>query len=282
MAEAGANRLGIEMLTLLGMPPVDHVRLAAELGCVGISSGLTGLPLSMFGVTDFAPYPMWSLRDDAALRRETIAAMRDSGVHIALGEGFRARSDGDARYFLGDLDLMAELGARRINAICIEEAMVADGSAVAQLGVLADLTAERGMVFTIEFTPPHGISSFDRALEVCRQIGQGRARVLVDSMHFFRTGGTVEALQAVDPDWIGYAQMCDGRLAPWDEGYFGEAMFARQVPGEGELPLREWIAALPADCEIGLEVPRLDVLRAGTSPRDHAARVVVAARELGA
>jgi hypothetical protein len=30
------NRLGIEMLTLLGMPPVDHVQLAAELGCVSI------------------------------------------------------------------------------------------------------------------------------------------------------------------------------------------------------------------------------------------------------
>lgn len=282
MSERGVNRLGIEMLTLLGMPPVDHVRLAGELGCVGISTGLTGLPLTMFGITDFAPYPMWSLRDDPALRREMIAAMRDCGVHIALGEGFRARSDGDVREASADLDLMAELGARRINAICIEEAMVADGSAVEQLGVLADLTAERGMVFTIEFTPPHGINSFDRALEVCRQIGPGRARVLVDAMHFFRTGGTVEQLQATDPDWIGYAQLCDGRMAGWDEGYFGEAMFARQVPGEGELPLREWIAALPADCEIGLEVPRLDDLRGGTSPREHAARVVAAARELGA
>src|SRR5215207_5428887 len=104
MSEAGINRLGIEMLTVLGMPPVDHVRLAGELGCVGISTGLTGLPLTMFGITDFAPYPMWSLRDDPALRRETIAAMRDCGVHIALGEGFRARSDGDVRDFLGDLD----------------------------------------------------------------------------------------------------------------------------------------------------------------------------------
>jgi sugar phosphate isomerase/epimerase len=282
VSEGPVNRLGIEMLTLLGMPPVDHVRLAAELGCAGISSGLTGLPLTMFGINDFAPYPMWSLRDEPALRRETIAAMRDTGVHIALGEGFRARSNGDVRDFVGDLDLMAELGARRINAICVEDAMVADGSAAEQLGVLADLTADRGMVFTIEFTPPHGINSFERALEVCRQIGQGRARVLVDSMHFFRTGSTVEALKAVDPDWIGYAQLCDGRLAPWDEGYFGEAMFARQVPGEGELPLREWIAALPEACEIGLEVPHLNVLREGTSPRDHAARVVTAARELGA
>jgi sugar phosphate isomerase/epimerase len=264
------------------MPPVEHVRLAAELGCAAISSGLTGLPLTMFGITDFAPYPMWSLRDDPALRRETLAAMRDTGVHIGLGEGFRARSDGDVRDVAADLDLMAELGALRINAICIEEAMFADGSAHDQLAILSELTIERDMAFTIEFTPPSGISSFERALEVCKHIGQGKARVLVDAMHFFRTGGTVDQLKAVDPDWIGYAQMCDGRLAPWDEGYFAEAMFARGIPGEGELPLREWIAALPGDCEIGLEVPRLDDLRSGMSPRDHAARVVKAARELGA
>ncbi len=276
------NRLGVEMLTLLGMPPVEHVKLAAELGCVAISSGLTGLPLTMFGITDFAPYPLWSLRDDPALRRETIAAMRDTGVHIGLGEGFRARSDGDVRDFAADLDLMAELGARRINAICIEDAMVADGSGQDQLATLADMAIARGMAFTIEFTPPHGINSFERALEACAHIGRGKARVLVDSMHFFRTGGTIDKLRAVDPDWIGYAQMCDARLAPHDDDYFMTAMFARGVPGEGELPLREWVAALPADCEIGLEVPRLDDLRGGMSARDHAARVVAAARELGA
>lgn len=282
MSAPAINRLGIEMLTLLGMNPVEHIKLAGELGCACISTGLTGLPLTMFGIDDFAPHPMWSLRDDAALRREMIAAMRDCRVHIGLGEGLRARSDGDVREFTGDLDLMAELGARRINAICIEDAMVDDGSAVDQLGVLADMTAERGMVFTIEFTPPVGINSFERALEVCQQIGQGRARVLVDTMHHFRTGGTVAQVADAGPDWIGYAQLCDARLAPWDEGYFGEAMFARLVPGEGELPLREFIAALPADCEIGLEVPRLDDLRSGMSPQDHAARVVAAARELGA
>lgn len=270
------------MLTLLGMPPVEHVKVAAELGCVAISSGLTGLPLTMFGVEDFAPYAMWSLRDDPALRRETIAAMRDTGIHIGLGEGFRASSDGDARDFTRDLDLMAELGALRINAICIEEAMFADGSAHDQLAMLAELTIERGMVFTIEFTPPYGINSFERALEVCRHVGPGKARLLVDSMHFFRTGGTVEKLNAVDPDWIGYAQMCDGKLAPYDDEYFMTAMFGRGIPGEGELPLREWVAALPETCEIGLEVPRLDDLRGGISPRDHAARVVAAARELGA
>jgi sugar phosphate isomerase/epimerase len=271
------NRLGIEMLTLLGMPPVEHVKLAAELGCIGISTGLTGLPLSMFGLSDVF-YPAWSLRDDPALRREMIAAMRDTGVHVGLGEGFRARLGGDVRDYAADLDIMAELGALRINAICMDEDL---DMARDQLGILADMAIARGMAFTIEFTPPTGINCFDAALDACQHIGKGRAAVLVDSMHFFRTGGTVDQLEAADPAWIGYAQICDGRMAPHDDGYMMEAMFARGVPGAGELPLREWVAALPQTCDISLEVPRLDDLRSGISPRDHAARCVTAARELG-
>ena len=276
------GRLGIEMLTLLGMPPVEYIRLAAELGCTEVSTGLSGLPLTKFGITDFAPWPLWSLRDDAALRREMIAAMRDSGVAIGLGEGFRVAPDIDARDSAADLDIMAELGAKRINAICMDEDMVAASTAAGdQLGILAELAAARGMVFTMEFFPHTGISSLERALALVDHIGRGKAKVLLNSTHLFRTGGTVAQVAALDPDVIGYCQLSDGRNAPPDDAYFATAMFARDVPGQGQLPLRELIAVLPKDLTISLEVPRLDDLRGGMSPRDHAARCVAAARAMG-
>jgi len=59
-------------------------------------------------------------------------------------------------------------------------------------------------------------------------------------------------------------------------------MFERKVPLEGELPLREWLVARPGDIWIGLEVPGIEELIAGLSPRDWAARVVAGARALGA
>ena len=272
------NRLGIEMLTLLGMPPVEYVKLASELGCVSVSTGLSGLPLTMFGITDFAPYPMWSLRDDAALRREMIAAMRDTGVKVGLAEGFSAKSDADTSAFAADLDIFAELGAERLNAICMEDDM---GMATDQLGKLAAMAAERGMVFTIEFFPSEGIHSFERVLQVVDGIGRDKAKVLLDSMHFFRTGGTLEKLQAAGTDVIGYVQLADAPNTPPGDSYFMDAMFARQVPGEGQLPLRELIAALPDDMPISLEVPRLDDIKA-KGGRAHAAHVVEAARALGA
>lgn len=267
------------MLTLLGMPPVEYIRLAGELGCAEVSTGLSGLPLTMLGITDFAPYPEWSLRDDPALRREMKAAMDDTGVRIGLGEGFSATSDGDVRDFAGDLDLLAELGALRINAICMEDGFDMGRD---QLAVLSEMSIERGLVFTIEFFPPAGISSLEKALEVIDHIGRGKARLLLDTTHLFRTGGTVEQIAALDPDMIGYVQLSDGRNAPFDENYMADAMFARTVPGEGELPLRELIEVLPEDVTVSLEVPRLDDLRNGMSPRDHAARCVEAARALGA
>jgi sugar phosphate isomerase/epimerase len=138
----------------------------------------------------------------------------------------------------------------------------------------------RGMVFTIEFFPSDGINSFERALQVIDGIGRDKAKLLLDSMHFFRTGGTLEKLSAVGNEIIGYVQLADSSDAPPDDGYFMDAMFARDVPGQGALPLRALIAALPADMPISVEVPRLeDIKRLG--PREHTRRVVEAARALG-
>lgn len=271
------NRLGMEMLTVLSMPPADYVRLAGKLGCATVSSGLSGLPFDRYGVAP-APYPAWSLRDDPALRRETLAALRDTGVKIGLAEGFSATAAEDVDRFAADLDIFAELGAVRLNGICLEDDMV---MAVDQLGKLADMARERGMSFTIEFFPCDGINSFERALAVIDGIGRDRAQVLLDTMHFFRTGATLQDLRAAGPDAVGYVQLADSPNVPPDEHYFRDAMFARLVPGEGELPLRELIAALPADMPISVEVPRLADMQA-EGPRAYAERVIAAARGLGA
>jgi sugar phosphate isomerase/epimerase len=137
------------------------------------------------------------------------------------------------------------------------------------------------MVFTIEFFPSEGINSFERVLQVIDSIGGGKAKVLLDSMHFFRTGGTLEKLEAAGTDVVGYVQLADAPNTPPGESYFMDAMFARDVPGEGGLPLRELIAALPADMPISVEVPRLGDLKS-MGPRAHTALVVEAARALGA
>jgi len=268
------NRLGIEMLTLYGMPPVDHVRLAGELGCAAISTGLMRMPMAMFGKDEL--YPEWSLLEDKALRGEMKAAMADCGVHVGLGEGFRVAPEIEVANYGPQLDIFAELGARTINAIGMEPDAA---RSLDQYGVIAGMVRARGMDFVIEFAPPHAIDTAEAALRIADALGHDRCGLLVDAMHFFRSGGTVEQLATLP---VRYAQMCDvPRAAPEGVSYMQEAMFERRVPGAGELPLAEWVAALPADCEIGLEVPNLARVQS-LGARDHAAEAVNAARALGA
>jgi len=265
------------MLTTLGMPPVEYVRLAAELGCSEVSSGLSGLPLSMFGL-DEEFYPEWSLPDAPALRREMIAAMRDTGVAIGLGEGFRAHADEDVEGQIPSLDLMAELGALRINAIGLDP----DRSrCFDQLAKLAGLVAERGMVFTVEFCPGFAVGTFGDVMELIDHIGPGSCRLLLDTMHFCQTGGSVDRIAKLDPDAIGYVQLADSPAHVPESEYMNFAMFERCVPGTGELPLRELIEALPEDVTISVEVPNLAALRS-LGAHEHASQCVAAARGLGA
>jgi len=83
--------LAIERQTVFGLPPVEFVRLAADLGCGRIAIVLSGSPYNPHA------YEPYSLRDDAGLRRRMTAAMRERGVSLSLGEGFTVRPGSDAR-----------------------------------------------------------------------------------------------------------------------------------------------------------------------------------------
>ena len=210
--------------------------------------------------------------------REVKAALHDTGIRIALGEGFRVRDDGDVRDRAAGLDLMADLGAERINAVSMEHELARTHD---QLALLAEMVIERGMMFTVEFAPPNAINSLDSALTAIAHIGAGRASLMIDAMHFFRSGASVESLAALDPDLIGYAQLCDAPLVSAGGTYMQEAMFGRLVPGDGEFPLAELVSALPEHLDIGLEIPNVAAALVAGSPSDVAARSVAAARALG-
>jgi hypothetical protein len=79
------DRIGIEMLSVFGMPPIEFVHLTADLGCRYITTGMVG-----FAPVKTLRYQLFSLRDDPQLRRDLLAAMDGRGVSILLG-GSRTR-----------------------------------------------------------------------------------------------------------------------------------------------------------------------------------------------
>ncbi len=265
------SRLGIELLSVFGLDPVAHVHLAADLGCGHISSGLSPAPFNPHG------YAPWSLREDAALRRATIAAMRERSVTISLGEGFAVRPGVEMRDRAEEFDLMAELGAECLGGVGMEPDLARSDD---QFAVLADMAAARGMTATIEFVPGLAIGTLDAAVALVRRIDRANFRVLVDAMHLFRSGGTCAALTALDPALIGYAQLCDVPLVATDPDYFREASFERGSPGTGDLPLAAFVAALPRNIAIGLEVPMFARASAGEPPATRLRPAVAAAHGL--
>jgi len=265
------NRLGIELLSVFGMSPVEQVGLAADLGCGHISSGLTQFQVNPHG------YAPWSLKDDRALRREMIAAMRDRNVSLSLGEGFAVRPGIDVRDRADELDIMAELGARCLGGVAMEPDAA---RLIDQFATLVEMAEARGLKVTIEFAPVLPVANLDQALALVAAVNRPDFRVLVDAMHFFRSGGALTALAALDSNLIGYAQLCDAPLVAKESDYMREATFERRAPGAGELPLAAFAAALPDTVVISLEVPMLAAAEAGVSPIARLRPAVEAARRL--
>jgi sugar phosphate isomerase/epimerase len=264
------NRLGIEHQTVFGLPPVEFVHLAADLGCSYIAIGLTG---GLYNPHGYEPY---SLRDDASLRHRMLRAMRERGVSISLGEGFAVRPGVEMTGFAADLDIMGELGVTRVNTVSMDPDLP---RTLLEFGVLIDMASERGMETTIEFAPSLTIRDLDAALAAIRYVDRPGFRLLVDTMHLVRAGFGPADLAAIDPALIGYVQLSDHTLLQRGALY-GVDTVERMVPGEGELPLREILAVIPADVVIGLEVPMRSRAEGGESSEGRARRCVQAARIL--
>lgn len=240
------ERLGLDLMSAFGLPPVEYVNLAADLGCSHVTTGFTPLPWNPCG------FPAWSLREDRELRRALMAVLCERNVAISVAAGFSLRRDVDVRDLAADIDLAAELGARQVGTVGMDPDVP---RAHDQLAALTEMASERGMQVVLDYAPHQVINTLSGACDALRHTGSPDALLSLDAMHVFRAGGTIAEVAALDPALIGYAQLCDvPRLAPHDD-YGREASFERLVPGEGELPLADFVAVLPRTVLIGVEVP---------------------------
>src|SRR5437870_672081 len=129
----------------------------------------------------------------------------------------------------------------------------------------------------LEFMPWTEISSIVSAGEVLAKANRANGGLIVDALHFNRTGATLDELRGVPRAWLHFAQLCDARReAPRShEELIFEARNARMPPGEGALDLISLIRVLPADLPISIEVP---TAAAGVPAVQRARRAYEAAR----
>jgi sugar phosphate isomerase/epimerase len=263
--------LGIEFISVLGLPPVEFVHLAADLGCRHISTALSAQPLESLG------YPAFSLKDDVRLRQDLLTATEDRGVGISLGEGMVITARSEVSDLAADLDVMAELGVAQVNSLSFD---VDRNRTFDQLAMLTELAAERGIGTTIEMAPGLTIGDLSAVMAAIKHVGRPDLRLLVDTMHWVRSGYGAAELREIEPAKIGYVQLSDTTLKPRMKSYLEEAMYERMAPGDGELPLAEILGAVPGDVVVGLEIPMRGLAESGVGPMDRLRPCVASAREL--
>jgi sugar phosphate isomerase/epimerase len=264
------DRIGIEFITGLGMDPVAFVHAVADLGCRHCGIALAPIVTIDDGAR-------WSLRSDAALRRATADALAGRGVSLSVAVGFLIWPDKDIRETAGDLDLLAELGARRVNILSLDPDRARSFD---QFGAFAEIAAARGMTTVVEFVPGMTVGDLATAVTAVRHVARPDFGVLIDAMHLFRTGSGAADVAALDPALIGYVQLCDVPLVSTHASYADEARYDRRAPGDGELPLSGLVAAIPAGMLLGLELPMRDRALAGLAMAERVAPAVAATRAL--
>ncbi len=146
---------------------------------------------------------------------------------------------------------------------------------VLRFGELCRTSADAGLNCCLEFLPILSLKTLDEALDVIHQVNAPNAGILVDSHHLDRSGSSPADLAGIDPSVFRYAQLND---APADPGpnLHADAMDNRSSPGEGELPLVDFVNALPANTPLSMEVRSAALRDAFPDPADRARSVLKA------
>jgi sugar phosphate isomerase/epimerase len=94
---------------------------------------------------------------------------------------------------------------------------------------------------------------------------------MIDPLHLSRSGGMPSDLDTVR-ERIFIAQLCDATdpMPATRDARIAESRTARLFPGQGNLPLFDFLDRLPAVCELEIEAPHPDDV--GRSPKERARR----------
>jgi sugar phosphate isomerase/epimerase len=156
----------------------------------------------------------------------------------------------------GFLEVSARLGARHVLVMSAEPE---EARTLERFCELCDRAAGYGLHVCLEFAIYTGVRTLAHAAEVVARSKRPNASVLIDALHFSRSGGLPAHVAHVDPSLFRYAQICDAgpdMPAPRDTpALIREARTGRLLPGEGVLPLAELVAALPASVPLAIEAP---------------------------
>jgi sugar phosphate isomerase/epimerase len=248
--------VGIGHLTMLDVAPPDLVTVAHDAGfdAVGIRAATIG-PAEQ----------VWPMAVGSPMLAETRRRLDDTGLRVLDVEIVRLTPATEPRGYGALFETGAALGARFVNVLADDPDLA---RARDNFAALAGHAREYGLRPVLEAMIYTKVRSLDDAVRIVEGTVGG---VTIDPLHLRRFGGNPAQIRAIDPAFFLYYQLCDaplrvprglprprrlprGQSLDIDDLAF-EARAARLLPGEGELPLAEIVAAMPPDIPVSVEAP---------------------------
>ncbi|KYK47760.1 TIM barrel protein [Bradyrhizobium sp. I71] len=232
-------------LTSTPLAPPEAVVLANKLGYQAI--GVRIAPAAPGG--DFSPLPT-----DAAMLRETIRRIDDTGVPIFDVEIARLNADFKADHFASFLETAGRLKAR---AILVAGDDPDEARLTESFATFCRAAAPYGLTADLEFMPWTAVKNAKAALRIVTNAGEPNGRILVDSLHAGRSATTLDDIASMPRQLLSYAQLCDAPagIPATNEQLIYTARCARLLPGDGGIDLRGMVRALPGDLPLSIEIP---------------------------
>jgi len=208
------------------------------------------------------------------------AMLGDTGLTVTEVESWMIRRDFDLSQSAEAMEVAASLGAPRLIAVADMRGTIEQVEIEDRFAALAEMAAGFGLGVDFEPIAHRAAGTLDEALSVVAAGAVHSTGLILDMLHIDRMGISPNALASVDRSLIYNIHLCDAPPAPTDLATMvRHSAFDRDLPGEGALPLKGYLGALPADRPLSIEIP---MMRLGdtVSPQERARRCLEASRRL--
>ena len=240
------RELSLAHLSVLDTTPPELVTVAAAAGFRKIGIRLSATP--SVGV------PPYDMLGNTPMLQETLARLADTGVSVLDVEFLRFEPGIAQDIPEGFLESAARLGAQYVLVMSAE---LLEARTLERFCDLCERAQRYGLQVVLEFAIYTGVKTLADAARLVMASRCINASVLVDALHFSRSGGLPADIAGIDASLLKYAQICDAvATIPYEPAdLIREARTGRLLPGDGALPLRDLVAALPGTIPLAIEAP---------------------------
>lgn len=269
--------IGIDHLTLLMLTPPELVTLAADVGFAHV-----GFRVHAASAGEHE-YPM---QPGGPMMKETLRLLEATGVSVLDIENITLRDGSSREEWLPVLEIGAALGASFLNVTVLDDDLARAKATLADLAADALPFGVRPSIEPITYRTLNSVPSAAAFVD-----GVPGCGIAIDTLHCCRFGASLSEIASLG-DQLTFVQICDGPAQapfglrapamPLGQSSDGsdlqiESRAKRQLPGEGEVPLRAILAAVPVTAPLAVEAP--DFERVGRmGPRAFAVEAMRAAR----